>query len=75
MALLLLGPREGGGDASDVAWTGRAEVRQATGMVMAQLGVAADEAWIRLRAFAFAQGRDVAREVIARRIRFNRDDL
>ncbi|MCY7341392.1 MAG: GAF and ANTAR domain-containing protein [Pseudonocardia sp.] len=78
MALLMLGPCEGGCDASDVAWTGRAEVHQATGMVMAQLGVAADEALIWLRAFAFAQGRvvtDVAREVIARRMRFNRDDL
>ena len=49
-----------------------AEVHQATGMVSAQLGVPMDEAFVRLRAHAFADRRslrDVARDVVARRLR------
>ena len=49
-----------------------AEVHQATGMVSAQLGVPVDEAFVRLRAYAFAAHRtlrDVARDVVARRLR------
>ncbi|MFG2466061.1 GAF and ANTAR domain-containing protein [Streptomyces canus] len=45
----------------------RVEIHQATGMVMVQLGVRAEEALLRLRARAFAQGStslDVARAVI-----------
>lgn len=52
------------------------EVHQAIGMIMAQLGVGAEEALARLRASAFAQGRtalDVAHEVITHRKRFDRD--
>ncbi|MFC7013220.1 GAF and ANTAR domain-containing protein [Streptomyces viridiviolaceus] len=52
------------------------EVHQAVGMIMAQLGVGADEALARLRARAFAGGRtahDVAREVVTHRQRFDRD--
>jgi hypothetical protein len=52
----------------------RAEIHQATGMVSVQLGVRADEAFVRLRARAYAEGRplaDVAAEVVARRLRFN----
>jgi hypothetical protein len=48
-----------------------AEVHQATGMVSAQLGVSMDEAFVRLRAHAFADGRslrDVARDVVSRRL-------
>lgn len=48
------------------------EVHQATGMVSAQLGVSLDEAFVRLRAHAFAQDRqlrDVAADVVARRLR------
>ncbi|MFF7894623.1 GAF and ANTAR domain-containing protein [Streptomyces sp. NPDC007907] len=51
------------------------EVYQAVGMIMAQLGVTADDALARLRADAFAHGRtalDVARDVIAHRTRFDR---
>ncbi|MFJ8592289.1 GAF and ANTAR domain-containing protein [Streptomyces sp. NPDC093598] len=51
------------------------EVYQAVGMIMAQLGVGADDALARLRADAFARGRtalDVARDVIAHRTRFDR---
>ena len=48
-----------------------AEVHQATGMVSVQLGVSMDEAFVRLRAHAFADGRplrDVARDVVSRRL-------
>ncbi|MFJ1651863.1 GAF and ANTAR domain-containing protein [Streptomyces sp. NPDC088337] len=52
------------------------EVYQAIGMIMAQLGVGADEALALLRAHAFAEGRtalDVAHEVITHRMRFDED--
>ncbi|MEV7795855.1 GAF and ANTAR domain-containing protein [Streptomyces sp. NPDC087512] len=55
---------------------GHDEVYQAVGMVMAQLGVGADEALARLRASAFARGRTahaVARDVLAHRERFDPD--
>jgi hypothetical protein len=45
-----------------------AEVHQASGMLMVQLGVSIEIALARLRAYAFAQGRpvsEVAREVVA----------
>lgn len=51
------------------AETDREEVHQATGMIMMQLGVSAEEALLRLRARAFAQGRtstEVARAIIDR---------
>lgn len=50
-------------------------VHQATGMVAAQLGVDVDQAYARLRAHAFVEGRrlsDVARDVVARRLRLER---
>ena len=49
------------------------EVHQATGMVMAQLGVDARSAYVRLQAFAFGNQRllnDVAGDVVSRRLRF-----
>jgi hypothetical protein len=49
-----------------------AEVHQATGMVSVQLGVSLDEAFVRLRAHAFAEGlplRTVAGEIVTRRHR------
>lgn len=45
-----------------------AEVHQASGMLMVQLGVSIEVALARLRAYAFAQGRplsEIAREVVA----------
>lgn len=48
-----------------------AEVHQATGMLIAQLGISAAQALARLRGHAFASGRlveDLARDVIARRV-------
>ncbi len=50
------------------------EVHQATGMITVQLGVTAAVALIRLRAYAFANDRrlrDVAGDVVARRLRFD----
>jgi hypothetical protein len=49
-----------------------AEVHQATGMISVQLGVPIDEAFVRMRAHAFSRRRplrDVARDVVARRLR------
>jgi hypothetical protein len=54
----------------------RAEVSQATGMLVAQLNVEPAEALIRLRAHAYATGRsstDVARDIIDRRLKLEAD--
>lgn len=76
--LMLLGLRTDPGDGQDWdrGWGNRAEIHQATGMVVAQLGVSAADAFARLRAHAFVEQRmlgDVARDVVARRLRFSRD--
>jgi hypothetical protein len=50
----------------------RAEIDQATGMLTEQLGVGIAEAFIRLRAHAYAHDRrlsDLARDIVARRLR------
>lgn len=55
-----------------------AHVHQATGMVMVQLGVPVEQAFLLLRARAFAAGRplrDLARDVVERRLRFSPEDL
>jgi ANTAR domain len=52
----------------------RPEVHQATGMISVQLGISVDEAFIRLRARAFAENQslsELAADVVARRIRFD----
>jgi hypothetical protein len=54
----------------------RAELFQAQGMVMVQLGVSLAEALVRMRAHAYAENRrlgEVAAEIIARRLRFDPD--
>jgi AmiR/NasT family two-component response regulator len=51
----------------------RAEIHQATGMISVQLGVSLEEAFVRLRAHAFAGNAalgHVAAEVVDRRLRF-----
>jgi hypothetical protein len=74
----------GTGDAGypqDEAWLdghagGRAVVHQATGMLTVQLGVGLVEAFSRLRAHAYAAGRDmdeVAREIVEHRLRLDTD--
>lgn len=54
----------------------RAEIHQATGMVLVQLGVSAAEALARMRAHAFSQQRlllEVAQDVVNRRLVFSED--
>jgi hypothetical protein len=54
----------------------RAQVHQATGMISVQLGVGQAEALIRMRAYAFSHRHavaDVASDVVARRLRFDKD--
>jgi hypothetical protein len=63
-------------DGLDDALDNRIELFQAQGMVMVQLGVSLVEALTRIRAYAFAQDRrltDVAADIVARRLRFDRD--
>ena len=57
-------------------WIDRAEVHQATGMVLAQLAIPAEDAFARLRAHAFANRRrlsEVAHDVVDRRLVFTED--
>lgn len=86
-ALMMLGLRtdpagsngDGAGDgaaALDPAVGGRAEIHQATGMVLIQLGIPAVDALARMRGHAFVAQRlliDVARDVVARRLVFTPD--
>ncbi len=69
-------------DTAELAWqrddptAHQAQVHQATGMILVQLGVSAEAAFARLRAHAYAHGRrlgDVARDVVERRLRFDPD--
>jgi hypothetical protein len=53
------------------------QVHQATGMVMAQAGGTIDQAFLMLRARAFAESRaltELAADVVARRVRFSMED-
>jgi hypothetical protein len=64
-----------GGQPADLAGH-RAEIDQATGMLTEQLGVGIKEAFIRLRAYAYAHDRplaDLARDIVARRLRLGPD--
>jgi hypothetical protein len=54
----------------------RSEIYQASGMVSFQMGISADEALVRLRAYAFAENRplsDVAADIVHRRLRLADD--
>ncbi len=67
----------GDGGAPEQVGLQHPEVHQATGMIIVQLGVTAAVALIRLRAYAYANDRrlrDVARDVVARRLRFSADE-
>jgi hypothetical protein len=85
-ALMLLGLRTNPGPGSfdsdaaagwlDHSSGSRAEIHQATGMVLAQLQVSATAALARLRAYAFVEQRllgDVARDVVDRTLIFTQD--
>ena len=74
-ALIMLGKRtdssEDGGSWLDPASGHRADIHQAAGMVVVQLGISATDALARLRAHAFVHQRlliDVARDVVAQRL-------
>jgi hypothetical protein len=59
----------------DARFDHRAAVHQATGMVMVQLGVGVEEAFVRLRAHAFSTGQalnELARDIVNRRVRLER---
>lgn len=80
--MLLLDAAMGmGPDTAELVWqrdptAHQAQVHQATGMIIAQLGVSAETAFARLRAHAYADNRrlgDVARDVVERRLRFEPD--
>jgi hypothetical protein len=80
--LLLDGSAGTQADTAEPAWqyeqpsAQNAVVHQATGMVLVQLGVSAEAAFARLRAYAFAHDQrleDVARDVVERRLRFDSD--
>ncbi len=63
-------------DGFDQAMDSRAELFQAQGMVMVQLGVTLAEALARMRAHAYAENRtltDVARDTVQRRLQLDRD--
>lgn len=62
---------------SDLGAAYHPQVHQATGMVQVQLGVSTNEAFVRLRARAFATDRslvDLAGDVVGRRIRFSTEE-
>jgi GAF domain-containing protein len=80
VAALLDQHEQNGTDASlndlDEAVEDRAELFQAQGMVMVQLGISIGEAMARMRAYAYAENRrlsEVARDIVARRLRFDPD--
>ncbi len=55
----------------------RAEIDQATGMLTEQLGTGIAEAFVRLRAYAYAVDRqlaDVAHDIVTRRLRLDGAD-
>jgi len=63
-------------DAAGPSTYNRREVHQATGMVLAQLDITAEEAALLLRAHAFSSGRsvaEVANDVVERRLTFSAD--
>jgi hypothetical protein len=70
-------PAGPGGQPEDLALH-RAEIDQATGMLTEQLGAGIEEAFVRLRAYAYAHDRritDVARDIVARRLRLRPDPI
>jgi hypothetical protein len=75
-ALIMLRQRtdpDGDGGWLDPALGHRAEIHQATGMVLVQLGISAADALARLRAHAFVHQRlliDIARDVVTRQLVF-----
>jgi hypothetical protein len=70
---ILLRHAVSGGEPGETTTFSRRLIHQATGMVLAQLGTKADDAYLIIQARAFADNRpmrDVAEDIIERRIRF-----
>jgi hypothetical protein len=60
----------------DAVLVDRAELFQAQGMVMVQLGISLSEAMARIRAYAYAENRrlgEVAHDIVSRRLRLDSD--
>lgn len=81
IALLLVGQKGELVEDFDERWldgsTWTREVHQATGMLISQLGVDAEEAFVRLRSFAFSHDRsleEVAGAIVARRLSLRVDE-
>ncbi len=75
--LNLESPHPAGPNDLDTRTLYQPQVHQATGMVQVQLDVSTEEAFLMLRARAFASGRpltDVAIDVVERRLRFSPED-
>ena len=71
---VVLADHDQGYDSGSLGYS-RREVHQATGMIIAQLDVSADDAALLLRAHAFSSGRtvrEIARDVVDRRLDFAR---
>lgn len=65
------------GDVESLDWTEKAQIHQATGMVIAQLRVPPDDALAVIRAHAFARStslQSVAEDVLDRRLTFSLDE-
>ncbi|WP_328333973.1 GAF and ANTAR domain-containing protein [Kribbella sp. NBC_00382] len=76
-AALLRDPTAGDGIADSGAWSSRAGIHQATGMVIAQLRIGPDDALAILRAHAYAHDTtlaEIAEQVVDRRLDFSRED-
>lgn len=81
VTMMLLGDGHGDGHGAEMIlgqWWSSAprsqEIHQASGMVAAQLAVPVREAYVRLQAHAFAEGRtmaEIAHDVVQRRLRFS----
>ena len=64
-------------DLAEQSWSSRARVHQATGMVVAQLGIGVDDALALLRAHAYAHDKhlvEIAEDVVERRLDFSVTD-
>ena len=76
-AALLLDPQQHDPHGRAGPWSSRADIHQATGMVIAQLRISADDALAILRAHAYANDTgldDIAEQVINRRLVFGKDE-
>jgi hypothetical protein len=75
-AALLLDPQQHDPNGLAGPWSGRSQIHQATGMIIAQLSLPAADALALMRAHAFAHNTtldDIAEQLITRRLDFGKD--